>query len=85
MLVALSAFAFLSLVISFAQADNIFYSPPSAGLNVTQRSQVVVNWTTEWGAVGISLAIYQANGAGSWVSSQLLSMRNSTARYNQSS
>jgi hypothetical protein len=80
MLVALSAFALLSLVIIFAQADNTFYSPPSAGLNVTQGSQLVVNWTTEWGAVAISLAAYQANGAGSWVSSQLLGMRDSTAR-----
>jgi hypothetical protein len=80
MLVTLSAFAFLSLVVIFAQADNTFYSPPSVGFNLTQGSQLVVNWTTEWGAVPISLAAYQNNGAGSWVSSQLLGMRDSTAR-----
>jgi hypothetical protein len=69
---------------SFAQTNNTFYFPPLAGHNVTQGSQVVINCTTEWGAVPISLAAYQSNGAGSWISSQLLGIRLDDG-YNQSS
>ena len=72
--------ASLHLAMSFVQADNMFYFPPPDGCNVTQGSQVIVNWTTDWGAVHVSLAAFQQNGAGSWVSSQLLGMGDCTAR-----
>ena len=59
------------------QAASTFLYPPAEGVNVVQGSKVTLNWTTDWGAVYVSLVAYQGNGAGGWVSKIFLGMRRS--------
>ena len=59
------------------QSASFFYHPPAEGITVNLGARVIVNWTTNWAGSGggspwVSLAVYQDNGAGRWVSETLL-------------
>lgn len=47
------------LILHLVRADIGFTNPPSAGVNITEGSTFTVQWTTDWGAVGVTLVAYQ--------------------------
>ncbi|KAF2810148.1 uncharacterized protein BDZ99DRAFT_520238 [Mytilinidion resinicola] len=70
----------LSFVTLLVRADKNFSSPLPEGFNVAAGIQVVVSWTTDWGSVPISLAVYQADGSG-WKSPVLLDYQDDPGSY----